>query len=117
MPSAALAHADEIAQAEPQYMRALARANEIRLERAAIKRRLAGATDQRKARELCAKVLLEPPSSVANMTAFQLVMACRRTGLAAATRIISAAGISQYRHVGALTDRQRSALVEALVRA
>ncbi|MEA2391878.1 MAG: hypothetical protein QOK31_1987 [Solirubrobacteraceae bacterium] len=88
----------------PQHLRALARANEIRLARAALKRRIADG------RMPAAGVILESPWEAASMTVADVLMSQRRWGITRCRKVLSAVQISETKTVGALTERQRRAL-------
>ena len=89
-------------------MRALARANEIRHERAELKRRLASG------RLSVAEVLLEPPVAVLSWPVAKLLLSQSRWGRAKCHKFLSHNQIDGLRRVGALTDRQRRLLAAQL---
>ena len=87
----------------PQHMRALALGNRIRLERAAALRALFAGT------QTVADVIgLE---CVQSMRVTDLLAGQKRWGAVRARRVLRAAGVSEYRHVCDLTDRQVGAIV------
>lgn len=91
-----------------QSMEALALANRIRLDRAALKRRI-------KAGEVgVAEIILSPPECAQTMTAAALLRAQDRWGHKRAARLLTPLHIGERRELRRLTTRQRSALVEAL---
>ena len=93
-----------IAPAGPQYMRALQRANEVRLARAELKRRVAfGEID-------VAKVIVECPWETHTMAAFDLLMSQRRWGQSRCRKMLAQLPVSDQKTVGSMTDRQRYAL-------
>lgn len=103
MPKTAAARSDE-----PQHLVALARANSVRLARAALKRRIAeGATT-------VAQVLSEVPEEVESMAVADLLACQRRWGVTRCRRFLSASRISETRLVGTLTERQRAELADRL---
>ena len=91
-----------------QHMVALERANQIRLERAAIRRRL-------KAGELTiAEVLADRPGCIDSMRALELIRSLDRYGHKRAARLLQAAEVPLTRTVGRLTERQRQSIVATL---
>jgi hypothetical protein len=91
-----------------QHMRALARANEIRLARAELKRRVASG-------ELSvAEVVLESPWEAQSMTIADLLMAQRRWGTTRCRKLLQCIPMSENKTVGSMTDRQRHALAGLL---
>jgi hypothetical protein len=92
----------------PQHLRALARANEIRLARAALKRSIADGE------ETAAEVILDCPWESAGMTVADLLMSQRRWGLTRCRKVLFDVQISETKTVGALTERQRRALARRL---
>lgn len=92
----------------PQHLLALARANEVRLARAELKRRIA-------TRELTvAQIVLDVPREAKNMTVADLLASQHRWGRTRCRRFLQAIPLSEAKTVGALTDRQRQAVAEAL---
>ena len=92
----------------PQHLSALARANRVRLARAELKRRIADG-------EISAgDVVLACPWEVESMTVADLLASQRRWGATRCRKLLAALQISETRHVGALTQRQRMALAERL---
>lgn len=91
-----------------QSLDALALANRIRLDRAALKRRI-------KAGEVgVAAIILSPPECARTMTAAALLRAQDRWGHKRVMRLLTPLQIGERRELRRLTTRQRSALVEAL---
>lgn len=89
-----------------QHEVALAKANEIRLARAAIKRRV-------KAGEVTVAGVLDE-ECVQSMPVLDLLMAQRRWGLERARRLVRALPAGEALAVGNLTQRQRAMLVSLL---
>jgi hypothetical protein len=89
---------------EPQRMRALERANEVRLARARLKRQIAGGQVS------AAYVILNLPSEATNWPVGELLMSQRRWGSTRARKLLACLHISEKRAVGALTERQRRLL-------
>lgn len=98
-----------IAPADPQHMRALQRANQIRLARAELKRRIAiGEVD-------VAEVILECPPEAESMAIIDLLLSQRRWGETRCKRFLSQIPLSERKTVGTLTDRQRKTIVNMLI--
>ena len=92
----------------PQRLQALERANEIRLARAELKRRIAyGAIS-------AADVILEPPSEAASWAIGDLLLSQRRWGHTRCRKFLMRNQINETKPVGALTDRQRRILADQL---
>lgn len=89
-----------------QARKALAIANEVRLERAQVKR------DLRDGRLTVAEAMDRP--CCATMSVESLLAAQHRWGTKRAGRTLSAVSINPARRLGALTDRQRAVLLAAL---
>ncbi len=97
-----------IAPAGPQYMRALERANKVRLARAELKRRIAtGETD-------VAAVLLDCPWEASNMAVADLLVSQRRWGQTRCRKFLAQVPISEKKTIGSMTDRQRQTLARML---
>jgi hypothetical protein len=92
----------------PQHLQALGRANEVRLARAELKRRVATG-------ELSAgQVLLSCPWEARSMAVADLLMSQRRWGTTRCRRVLAQVPVSETKQIGALTERQRLALVALL---
>jgi len=93
---------------EPQRLRALERANEVRLARACLKRRIAlgevAASD----------VLLAPPPEANSWPIGELLMSQRRWGSSRCRKFLSRNQIVETKPIGKLTDRQRRMLAASL---
>src|SRR2546421_9638154 len=97
-----------IAPAGPQHMRALQRANEVRLARAELKRRVAfGKTD-------VAEVILDCPWEADSMAVADLLVSQRRWGQTRCHKLLAQLPMSEQKTVGSMTDRQRYALASML---
>jgi hypothetical protein len=93
---------------EPQRLRALERANEVRLARAGLKRRIAeGAVS-------AGEVILTSPWEASSWTVGDLLMSQRRWGSTRCRKFLSRNQIGEMKQVGALTERQRQMLAAAL---
>jgi hypothetical protein len=93
---------------EPQRLRALERANEIRLARAVIKRRIALGEVS------AAEVILQCPEAADSWTVSELLMSQRRWGSTRCRKFLSRNRIVETKPVGKLTDRQRQLLASSL---
>ena len=92
----------------PQHMQALARANEIRLARAAVKRSVA------REETAAARVVRECPWECETMTLAELLTSQRRWGRTRTRKFLFNLGLSENKRLGTLTERQRALLVEEL---
>ncbi len=92
----------------PQRLRALERANEIRLARAELKRQIACGTAS------AANVILDPPSEAESWAISELLLSQRRWGNTRCRKFLLRNHISETKPVGALTDRQRHLLAGQL---
>jgi hypothetical protein len=91
-----------------QHLRALARANRVRLARAELKRQIA-------AEEISAsQVILDCPWEAASMSISDLLMCQRRWGRARCRRLLVSLGVPENKQIGTLTQRQRGALAAVL---
>jgi len=100
-----------IAPAGPQYMRALERANQVRLARASLKRRVAlGEID-------VAAVILECPWEADSMAVADLLMSQRRWGQTRCRKFLAQLSMSEKKTVGSMTERQRRSLAAMLTAA
>ena len=91
-----------------QHLRALERANEVRLARAELKRQIA-------AEEISAShVILDCPWEASSMSISDLLMCQRRWGRARCRRLLVSLGVPENKQIETLTQRQRSALAAVL---
>jgi hypothetical protein len=97
-----------VAPAGPQYMRALERANQVRLARAELKRRVA-VNDLR-----VADVIMECPWEADSMAVGDLLMSQRRWGQTRCRKFLAQVPMSEKKTIGSMTDRQRHTLAEML---
>jgi hypothetical protein len=95
---------------EPQRLRALERANEVRLARAELKRRIA------EGHVSAAEVILTSPWEASSWTVGDLLMTQRRWGTTRCRKFLSRNQISEVKPIGSLTQRQRRILAEQLGR-
>jgi hypothetical protein len=88
----------------PQHLRALARANEVRLARAELKRQVADGEIS------AAHVILDCPWEAASMTVSDLLTSQRRWGSTRCRKLLQSIPMSENKTVGSMTERQRQAL-------
>ena len=91
-----------------QCMEALARANQVRLARAALKRDIGAG------RRSVIEVIVESPWEADSMSLSELLCSQRRWGRARSRKLLSSAALGEGKKVGTLTERQRRILVGAL---
>jgi len=92
----------------PQHLRALERANAVRIARAELKRRVAfGDLD-------AADVVLSCPWQAHSMPVGELLVSQRRWGSSRARKLLALLPISETKSMGSMTDRQRHALAALL---
>ena len=97
-----------VAPASPQHVRALERANQVRLARAELKRRVAvGESD-------VAAVVLECPWEAASMAIADLLMSQHRWGRTRCRKFLAMVPLSENKTIGSMTERQRHRLVAML---
>lgn len=89
---------------EPQRLRALERANAIRLARAGLKKRIA------EGEVTAAQIILDCPGEAERWTVSELLMSQRRWGSARCRKFLERNHISEIKPIGDLTDRQRQLL-------
>ena len=105
---AAVPSAPDATATGPQHLQALARANRVRRARAALKRGVA-------AGERCAAdVIIEAPWEAESMPLSELLAAQRRWGLTRTRRFLMPLEISESKHIGTLTPRQRMLIASGL---
>ena len=96
------------AHADPQHMRALERANKVRLARAELKRRApVGEID-------VAEVILDCPWEAHSMAIADLLLSRRRWGQTRCRKFLSQIPMSEKKTIGSMTERQRRALAAML---
>ena len=93
-----------MAPAPPQHMLALQRANEVRLARAELKRKVGDDAIT------VADVILKVPWEAASMTIAELLMSQSRWGATRCTKFLASIGMAETKTVGSMTDRQRDLL-------
>ena len=105
---AAIAVAEDVPQVLPQHMRALARANEVRLARAELKRKIV------QGEVTVAEIVLETPWEAASMSIADLLMSQRRWGNTRCRKLLQTIPMTETKTVGSMTERQRRALASQL---
>ncbi|HXW59734.1 MAG TPA: integration host factor, actinobacterial type [Solirubrobacteraceae bacterium] len=93
-----------------QRMDALARANEIRVKRAQLKR------DLKAGRRSIHQLLLDPPEYVETAKVFDMLLAVPKYGRVKVNKILAHCRIAPSKTVGGLSERQRGELVSLLHR-
>src|SRR3954449_3477261 len=101
-------NADATISAAPQHIRALQRANEVRLARAELKRAVAHGGIR------VSDIVLNPPWEAESMTIADLLMSQRRWGVTRCRKLLQVIPMSENKTVGSMTDRQRRALAGLL---
>lgn len=92
----------------PQNLRALERANRVRLARAELKRAISrGDMDPK-------EVVVDCPWEASTMTIAELLASQRRWGRTRTRRFLLPLSIHENKHLGALTARQRRIVASAL---
>ncbi len=97
-----------VAPAGPQYMRALERANKVRLARAELKRRVSTGEIT------VAEVILDCPWEAESMAVADLLMSQRRWGQTRCRKFLAQVPMSEKKTVGSMTERQRHNLAAML---
>lgn len=92
----------------PQHMQALARANEVRLARAALKREIAAGEVS------VAEVLDEIPPETESMSLMELLTSQRSWGRTRARKFLVGLMLPENKRLGSLTLRQRAMLIQEL---
>jgi hypothetical protein len=92
----------------PQRLRALERANEVRLARAELKRRVAVGDIS------AAAIILTCPPEVRSWPVGELLMSQRRWGITRCRKFLGRNQISEIKEIGTLTDRQQRLLATQL---
>lgn len=92
----------------PQHMRALARANEVRLARAQLKREVGAG------KRGILSVIRECPWESESMSVSELLCSQRRWGRARSRKLINSLHINESKRLGTFTQRQRDLLADAL---
>lgn len=91
-----------------QRMASLAKANEIRTERAVLKR------DIKAGRKLLVDVLMEPPEWLETMKIYDLLLAVPKYGRVTVSKVLQQTRMSPSKTVGGMSERQRTEIVSRL---
>ena len=94
--------------AGPQHLKALERANQVRLARAALKRQIASGEQS------AAEVIMASPWEAQSMSVSELLMSQRRWGRTRCRRVLLSLGLPENKQIGTMTERQRAALAAML---
>jgi hypothetical protein len=108
MPDSATMTTDRRSTSDPQRLRALERANAVRLARAELKRRIAHGHLS------AAEVILQLPAEACTWPVAELLMSQRRWGSNRTRKLLAGLQISEMRHLSKLTERQRRLLAAQL---
>jgi hypothetical protein len=92
----------------PQHLRALQRANAVRLARAELKRKVAEGGVS------AAEVILSSPWEAESMSVSDLLTSQRRWGSTRCRKFLQCVPIPENKPIGTLTERQRHALAQLL---
>jgi hypothetical protein len=92
----------------PQHLRALERANRVRLARAELKRMVADGEVS------AAETVLTSPWEAESMAIADLLMSQHRWGRTRCRRFLASIPMSETKTIGSMTDRQRHALAARL---
>ena len=93
----------------PQCLAALERANDVRLARAQLKRRV------RAGGLAAAEVVLTAPWQTRTMSVGELLMSQRGWGRVRARRLLLSLAVPENKQIGTLTERQRQAIATVLL--
>jgi len=94
--------------AGPQHLKALERANRVRLARARLKRQVASGEHS------AAEVIMASPWEADSMDISELLMSQRRWGRTRCRRVLLSLGLPENKQIGTMTERQRAALAATL---
>jgi hypothetical protein len=101
-------HAEARTSPGPQHLRALQRANAVRLARADLKRRVAVGDVS------VAEVILSSPWEAESMTVSDLLTSQKRWGSTRCRKLLQCVPIPENKTIGSMTERQRGALARML---
>jgi hypothetical protein len=96
------------ARPQPQHLRALERANAVRLARAELKRRVGNGSLS------AAEIILSCPQEAATMTVSELLLSQRRWGDTRCRKFLQGCELPETKVIGSLTERQRVTLAAGL---
>jgi hypothetical protein len=91
-----------------QHLKALERANRVRLARARLKRQVAAGERS------VAEVIMASPWEADSMDISELLMSQRRWGRTRCRRVLLSLGLPENKQIGTMTERQRTALAVTL---
>ena len=103
-----MTHTATMTPGPPQRLRALERANEIRLARAELKRRIAVGDVS------VAHIILSSPQEAESWSVSELLMSQRRWGSERCRKFLKRNDIYELKSIGSLTTRQRVLLANQL---
>lgn len=106
MEAASLPHASMPAM--PQHMQALARANEVRLARASLKREIAAGM------RTVVEVIEDIPPETESMSLIELLTSQRSWGRTRARKFLVGLMLPENKRLGTLTLRQRTMLIDEI---
>lgn len=106
MPSVSITPAPK--SSDPQHLQALARANQVRLARAALKRSIAASAVS------VAEVIVDAPWESETMSISELLSSQHRWGRTRSRKFLSSLGLSENKRLNTLTQRQRELVATAL---
>jgi hypothetical protein len=92
----------------PQHLQALHRANEVRLARANLKRRVSEGEIS------AAEVVLDAPWEAESMAIADLLLSQRRWGHTRVRKLLAQLPMSETKTIGSMTERQRTRLAQLL---
>jgi hypothetical protein len=92
----------------PQHLQALERANQVRLARAELKRRVAAG------QMTAAEIVLACPPEAEGMAISDLLMSQRRWGRTRCRKFLATIPLTENKTIGSMTDRQRHAFATTL---
>jgi hypothetical protein len=92
----------------PQHLQALERANQVRLARAELKRRVADGHKN------AAEIVLACPPEAEGMAICDLLMSQRRWGRTRCRKFLATIPLSENKTIGSMTERQRQACATML---
>jgi hypothetical protein len=106
MPLASIAPAPK--STDPQHLQALARANQVRLARAELKRQIG------RGQRSVAEVIVDAPWESETMTISELLSSQHRWGRTRSRKFLSSLGLTENKKLNTLTERQRQLVAAAL---
>ena len=98
-----------------QKMEQLRLAEAVRLERAALRRRMRSAESREESRRIAIAILLEVPRAAERWQIDQFLVCIQRFGSASMRKLLADMRIGEIRFIGALTERQRLLIAARLM--